>query len=112
MKLIDAVIHPGKLDDVLAALMAIGIEGLTMTEVKAPTTAVVTAVYRGATPVALDSVPLARIEIVAADFKAPQVVEAVRRAARVGQRDDGLVAVLPLDDVLRVRTGESGESAL
>lgn len=112
MKLIDAVIHPGKLDDVLAALMAIGIEGLTMTEVHAPGPPVTVAIYRGAQPVPVDTVPLARIEVVAADFKATQVVEAVRRAARVGQRDDGVVAVLPLDDVLRVRTGESGENAL
>ena len=110
MKLIDAVIHPFKLDDVLAALVAIGIEGLTMTEVHASGAPVASAVYRGASPV--DTVALARIEIVVADFKAMQVVEAVRRAARVGQRDDGLVAVLPLDDVLRVRTGESGENAL
>jgi nitrogen regulatory protein PII len=112
MKLIDAVIHPGKVDDVLAALMAIGIEGLTLTEVHASGPPVAVAIYRGATPVPVDTMPLARIEIVAADFKATQVVEAVWRAARVGSRDEGVVAVLPLDDVLRVRTGESGESAL
>jgi nitrogen regulatory protein PII len=112
MKLIDAVTLPGKLDDVLAALVAIGVEGPTMTEVKEPGPPARRALYRSAVPVSTGTVPLARIEVVTADFKASQVVEALRRAARAGSREAGLIAVLPLDDVLRVRTGESGEDAM
>lgn len=113
MKKIEAVITPGKLDDVIAGLASIDLTGLTMVEVRSrgggrPPTAR----YRGDEIVVSDLVPHLKIEIVVPDFKASQVVEALRRAARAGQRDEGRIAVMPLDEVVRVRTGESGEDAL
>lgn len=114
MKKIEAVIHPGKLDDVIAGLRAIGLEGLTMAETKRVVDGdrQPVARYRGAKPITMDTIPRLRIEIVVADFKASQVVETLRRAARTGQPEDDLVAVMPVDDALRVRTGESGHDAL
>lgn len=113
MKKIEAVIAPAKLDEVVQSLAGIDIAGLTMIEVRARSTGrVVTARYRGGQAVTMDLVPRVKLEIVVADFKASQVVETIRHAARTGQPDDGRIIVVPLDDVLRIRTGESGEDAL
>lgn len=113
MKKIEAVILPGKLDDVIASVMAVGISGLTVSEVRmrGGTPPQVTR-YRGSTPVTVDLTPHLKVEVVVPDYKADQVVEAIRRAARVGQRDEGRISIAPLVDALRIRTGESGEDAL
>ena len=113
MKKIEAVIQPGKLDDVISSLAGIDIAGLTMVEVRTRSSErTVTARYRGAQVVTMDLVPNVKLEVVVADFKASQVVETIRRSARTGQRDDGRIVVVPLDEVVRIRTGESGEDAL
>jgi len=113
MKKIEAVISPAKLDDVIASLVSVGAAGLTMVEVRSRSGGQVsTARYRGAAAVTMDLVPYIKLEIVVADFKASQVVEAIRGAARTGQHDASRIIVVPLDDVLRIRTGESGEDAI
>lgn len=111
MKKIEAVIRPGRLTEVLEALLSIGLDGLTMTEIRSfgsgsgPQ-------YRGAVVDVAPVIALAKVEVVVPDFKVSQTVEAIRRAARTGQRDDGRISIVPIDDVLRVRTGETGEAAL
>jgi len=113
MKKIEAVISPAKLDEVVRALAGIDINGLTVIEVRTRAPGrVSTARYRGAEAIAVDLAPNVKLEVVVADFKASQVVETIRRAARTGSRDDGRILVVPLVDVLRIRTGETGEDAL
>jgi nitrogen regulatory protein P-II 1 len=112
MKKIEALIHPGKIDDVKAALLSIAVIGLTITEVRMPDSDPNHgARYRGAMP-SPGFVGQLKCEIVVPDWKASQVVEAVRRAARTGQAVDGLASVLPMDAAMRIRTGERGEDAL
>lgn len=113
MKKIEAVISPAKLDEVVRALAAIDINGLTMLEVRTRVPGrAVTARYRGAEAITMDLAPNVKLEIVVADWKASQVVETVRQAARMGSRDDGRILVVPLVEVVRIRTGETGEDAL
>jgi nitrogen regulatory protein PII len=112
MKKIEAVILPGKLDDVIASVVSVGVSGLTMIEVRTRGSSEPRLRYRGSAPVTMGLAPHVKIEIVVPDFKADQVVEAIRHAARVGQRDEGRILILPLADALRIRTGESGEDAL
>jgi nitrogen regulatory protein PII len=113
MKKIEAVISPAKLDEVVRALAAIDINGLTMLEVRTRVAGrVVTARYRGAGAITMDLAPNVKLEVVVADWKASQVVETVRQAARMGSRDDGRILVVPLVEVVRIRTGETGEDAL
>jgi nitrogen regulatory protein P-II 2 len=112
MKLITAVIKPFKLDEVREALSAIGIQGLTVTEVKGfGRQKGHTELYRGAEYV-VDFLPKVKIEAAVADGVVDQVVEAIEKAARTGKIGDGKVFVQTLEQVIRIRTGETGEAAL
>ena len=112
MKLITAVIKPFKLDEVREALSAIGIQGLTVTEVKGfGRQKGHTELYRGAEYV-VDFLPKVKIEAAVADGVVDQVVEAIEKSARTGKIGDGKVFVQSLEQVVRIRTGETGEAAL
>ena len=112
MKLITAIIKPFKLDDVRQAVADIGIQGITVTEVKGfGRQRGHTELYRGAEYV-VDFLPKAKIELAVADDIAEQVIEAVINVARTGKIGDGKVFVTNLDDVIRIRTGETGGEAV
>ena len=112
MKKIEAIIKPFKLDDVKAALMDLGVHGMTVTEVKGfGRQKGHKEVYRGAEYV-VEFVPKTTIEIVVADDLAPRVVDAIVRAAKTGSIGDGKIFVTSVSDAIRIRTGETGDSAL
>ena len=112
MKLIIAIIKPFKLDDVKQALAAAGIEGLTVTEAKGfGRQKGHTEVYRGS-EYTVDFLPKVKLEIAVADGAAGKAVEAIVNAAKTGKIGDGKVFVLPLEEVVRIRTGERGEAAV
>jgi len=112
MKKIEAIIKPFKLDEVKEALARAGIEGLTVSEVKGfGRQKGHTELYRGAEYV-VDFLPKVKLEIAVADSKATQVVEAILGAARTGRIGDGKIFILPLEEVVRIRTGERGGDAL
>jgi nitrogen regulatory protein P-II 2 len=112
MKLITAIIKPFKLDEVREALSAIGVQGLTVTEVKGfGRQKGHTELYRGAEYV-VDFLPKVKIEAAVADDVVEQVIEAVENAARTGKIGDGKIFVSPLEQVVRIRTGETGQEAL
>ncbi|MET0208238.1 MAG: P-II family nitrogen regulator [Burkholderiaceae bacterium] len=112
MKLITAVIKPFKLDEVREALSAIGVQGLTVTEVKGfGRQKGHTELYRGAEYV-VDFLPKVKIEAAVSDNVVEQVIEAIENAARTGKIGDGKIFVSPLDQVIRIRTGETGQDAL
>jgi len=112
MKKIEAVIKPFKLDEVREALSEIGITGLTVTEVKGfGRQKGHTELYRGAEYV-VDFLPKIKIETVVPDHIAMEVVEAIIASAHTGRIGDGKVFVIPIDEAVRIRTGERGEEAL
>ena len=112
MKLVVAVVKPFKLDDVKDVLKDLGVQGLTVTEVQGfGRQRGHTEVYRGA-EYEIDFVPKVRIEVVVDDPEVSDVVEAIVTSARTGKIGDGKVWVVPLEDVVRVRTGERGREAL
>jgi len=112
MKLVTAVIKPFRLEEVKTALQAIDIHGLTVSEASGfGRQGGHVEVYRGA-EYTVDLIPKVRIEVVVADDVVEQVTEAIVRAARTEKIGDGKVWVVPVEQVIRVRTGESGESAL
>ncbi|MEO3690593.1 MULTISPECIES: P-II family nitrogen regulator [unclassified Roseateles] len=112
MKLITAVIKPFKLDEVREALSAIGVQGLTVTEVKGfGRQKGHTELYRGAEYV-VDFLPKVKIEAAVADDVVDRVIEAIESSARTGKIGDGKIFVSPLDQVVRIRTGETGNEAL
>ncbi|MFI7007396.1 P-II family nitrogen regulator [Streptomyces sp. NPDC050145] len=112
MKLITAVVKPYRLDEVKTALQELGVHGLTVTEASGyGRQRGHTEVYRGA-EYRVDLVPKVRIEVVVADDDAEPVMEAVVRAARTGKIGDGKVWAVPVDTVVRVRTGERGPDAV
>ena len=112
MKKIEAIIKPFKLDEVREALSAIGVQGITVTEVKGfGRQKGHTELYRGAEYV-VDFLPKVKIEAAVADSVVEQVVEAIEQAARTGKIGDGKVFVQPLEQVIRIRTGETGDAAL
>ena len=112
MKLITAIIKPFKLDEVREALSAIGVQGLTVTEVKGfGRQKGHTELYRGAEYV-VDFLPKVKIEAAVADDVVERVIEAIETAARTGKIGDGKIFVSPLDQVVRIRTGETGQDAL
>ena len=112
MKLITAIIKPFKLDEVREALSAIGVQGLTVTEVKGfGRQKGHTELYRGAEYV-VDFLPKVKIEAAVADDVVDRVIEAIEMAARTGKIGDGKIFVSPLDQVVRIRTGETGQDAL
>ena len=112
MKVVVAVVKPHKLDEVKEALRDVGVSGLTTTDVEGfGRQRGHTEVYRGA-EYQVDFVPKVRIEVVVDDLAVDRVVDAVVRAARTGKIGDGKVWVTPVEDVIRVRTGERGLDAL
>ena len=112
MKYIIAVIKPFKLEEVREALGAIGVQGITVTEVKGHgRQRGHTEFYRGA-EYAVSFVPKLKIEIAVEDSLAGKVIEAIQTAAKTGQIGDGKIFVLPLEQATRVRTGETGAAAL
>lgn len=112
MKKIEAVIKPFKLDEVREALSDIGVTGLTVTEVKGfGRQKGHTELYRGAEYV-VDFLPKVKLEIVIADSLLDRVMEAIVNAARTGKIGDGKIFVSNMEQVVRIRTGESGEAAI
>ena len=112
MKKIEAIIKPFKLDDVKEALSEIGVYGMTVTEVNGyGRQKGHKEIYRGAEYV-VDFVPKIKVEIVVDDERADEVVDTVRNAANSGKIGDGKIFVLPVEQVIRVRTGETGSEAL
>lgn len=112
MKLIIAFVKPFKVDDVKEALKAAGVAGLSVSEVRGfGRQSGQTEVYRGA-EYAIEFVPKARLEVLVADEDAARAVEVIETSARTGEIGDGKVAVLPVEDVVRIRTGERGADAL
>ena len=112
MKLVTAVIKPHKLDEVKTALEAFGVQGLTVSEASGyGRQRGHTEVYRGA-EYTVDLVPTVRVEVLVDDADAADVVEVVVKAAQTGRIGDGKVWVVPIEEVVRVRTGERGLDAL
>ncbi|MAC68632.1 MAG: transcriptional regulator [Gammaproteobacteria bacterium] len=112
MKLITAIIKPFKADDVREALSDLGISGMTMTEVKGfGRQKGHTELYRGAEYV-IDFLPKAKLEIAVADAMVDQTVEAICKAAGSGKIGDGKIFVADLQQIIRIRTGETGDDAL
>lgn len=112
MKLIIAIIKPFKLDEVKEALGTVGIEGMTVTEVKGfGRQKGHTEIYRGS-EYTVDFLPKVKIEIAVADDIVAKVIAAITGAAKTGKIGDGKIFVLPLEDVIRIRTDEHGDSAV
>lgn len=112
MKRIEAIIKPFKLEDVKAALSDIGIMGMTMTEVKGfGRQKGHVEMYRGA-EYQIDFMPKVKIEIIVADEEASKVCEAIEKTAKTGKIGDGKIIVMPMEHVVRIRTGEIGENAI
>ena len=112
MKKIESIIKPFKLEDVKEALHEIGIEGMTVTEVKGfGRQKGHTELYRGAEYV-VDFLPKVKIEAVVEDDQVDRVVEAIETAARTGRIGDGKIFVLPVDQAIRIRTGDRGADAI
>jgi nitrogen regulatory protein P-II 1 len=112
MKKIEAIIKPFKLEEVKTALAELGIQGLTVAEVKGfGRQKGHTEIYRGSEYV-VDFLPKIKIEVVLADAQVPAVVEAIVKAAKTGKIGDGKIFVSPIESVIRIRTGETGEQAV
>ena len=112
MKKIEAIIKPFKLEEVKEALSAVGVEGLTVTEVKGfGRQKGHTELYRGAEYV-VDFLPKVKVEVVLADGLVERAVEAIIKAAHTGKIGDGKIFVTTVEQVIRIRTGESGEAAV
>ena len=112
MKLVTAVIKPFKLDDVREALSEIGVQGITVTEVKGfGRQKGHTELYRGAEYV-VDFLPKVKLETAVADERVEAVIEAISGAANTGKIGDGKIFVSPIEQIIRIRTGETGEEAI
>ncbi len=112
MKLIIAIIKPFKLEEVKAALAAVGVDGMTVTECKGfGRQKGHTEIYRGS-EYSVDFLPKIKIDIVVANEIAGKAIEAIVTAARTGKIGDGKIFVVPLDQIVRIRTGEAGEQAI
>ena len=112
MKKIEAIIKPFKLDEVREALSEVGVSGLTVTEVKGfGRQKGHTELYRGAEYV-VDFLPKVKIEMILGDAMVERAIEAIVRAARTGKIGDGKIFVTEVEQVIRIRTGESGEAAV
>jgi nitrogen regulatory protein P-II 2 len=112
MKMVTAVIKPFKLDDVREALSSIGVQGITVTEVKGfGRQKGHTELYRGAEYV-VDFLPKVKIEIATSDDLLEQIIEAITKAANTGKIGDGKIFVTPLEQAIRIRTGETGVDAV
>ena len=112
MKKIEAIIKPFKLDEVKEALQEVGVQGITVTEAKGfGRQKGHTELYRGAEYV-VDFLPKVKIEIVASDDKVQAIIDTIVDKARTGRIGDGKIFVYPVSEVLRIRTGETGDSAV
>jgi nitrogen regulatory protein P-II 1 len=112
MKLVEAIIKPFKLDEVKDALNEIGIEGITVSEVKGfGRQKGHTELYRGAEYV-VDFIPKVKLEIAVNDELVAAVVSAIEQTAKTGRIGDGKIFVMPLEDAVRIRTGEKGDEAI
>jgi len=112
MKKIEAIIKPFKLDDVKEALNNIGIKGMTISEVKGyGRQKGHKEIYRGAEYI-VDFIPKAKLEIIVESAQVDTVVDTIIQAAKTGKIGDGKIFVLPVEEVIRVRTGEKGEEAI
>jgi nitrogen regulatory protein P-II 1 len=112
MKLIEAIIKPFKLDEVKDALSEIGIEGITVSEVKGfGRQKGHTELYRGAEYV-VDFLPKVKLEIAISDELVPKVIETIEMTAKTGRIGDGKIFVIPLESAVRIRTGEKGDEAV
>ena len=112
MELIEAIIKPFKLDDVREALTEIGVTGMTATEVKGfGRQKGHTELYRGAEYV-VDFLPKVKLELVINDDQVDMAIEAIQKAAHTGKIGDGKIFVMPVEQVIRIRTGEQGQAAV
>ena len=112
MKLVEAIVKPFKLEEIKEALTKAGIHGMTVEEVKGfGRQKGHTELYRGA-EYSVDFLPKVRLEILVPDDKAAKVVELITASARTGKIGDGKIFVTPVDEVIRIRTGERGEDAI
>jgi len=112
MKKVEAIIKPFKLEEVKEALNALGIQGMTVSEVKGfGRQKGHTELYRGAEYI-VDFLPKVKIEVVVQDEILDKVLDAVTRAAKTGRIGDGKIFVIPVEDTVRIRTGETGEEAI
>ena len=112
MKKIEAIIKPFKVDDVKEALNAIGIKGMTITEVKGyGRQKGHKEIYRGAEYI-VDFIPKAKMEIIVDATQVDEIIETIRKAAHTGKIGDGKIFVLPVEQVIRVMTGEKGKEAI
>ena len=112
MKLVTAIIKPFKMDDVRAALSDIGVQGITVTEVKGfGRQRGHTELYRGAEYV-VDILPKNKLEIAVGDDQVEATIDAIIKSANTGKIGDGKIFVSPLEQVIRIRTGETGEEAI
>jgi nitrogen regulatory protein P-II 1 len=112
MKKIEAIVKPFKLEDVKQRLSSIGVQGLTMSEIKGfGRQKGHTELYRGAEYV-VDFLPKVKIEIIATDENVPNIVRAIEQSAKTGRIGDGKIFILPIDEAVRIRTGERGADAV
>ena len=112
MKLITAVVKPFRLDDVRNALAEVGVQGMTVTEVKGfGRQRGHTELYRGAEYV-VDFLPKVKLEVIVRDEQVAEVIDAIEKAARTGRIGDGKIFVVPVEEVIRIRTGERGGNAV
>jgi nitrogen regulatory protein P-II 1 len=112
MKKIEAIIKPFKLDEAKNALTKIGVQGMTVTEVKGfGRQRGHTEVYRGA-EYEINFLPKVKVELITSDDIVPQVIETLQRAAKTGKIGDGKIFILPVEEVIRIRTGERGKDAI
>jgi nitrogen regulatory protein P-II 1 len=112
MKMVEAIVKPFKLDEVKEALTKAGVQGMTVEEVKGfGRQKGHTELYRGA-EYSVDFLPKVKIEILVPDDKAARVVEVITESARTGKIGDGKIFVVPVEEVIRIRTGEKGEDAI
>ena len=112
MKKVEAYIKPFKVDDVKAALMEIGVRGMSVSEIRGfGRQKGHTELYRGS-EYQVDFLPKSKLEIVASDDMVERVIEVIQKVASTGQVGDGKIFVIPIEDVIRIRTGESGDAAV
>ncbi|MEJ7554441.1 MAG: nitrogen regulator P-II GlnB [Aquificaceae bacterium] len=112
MKKVEAIIKPFKLDEVKDALVEIGIGGMTVTEVRGfGQQKGHTEIYRG-TEYVIDFLPKVKIEVIVRDEDVEKVVETIMKTAQTGRVGDGKIFIIPVEDVIRIRTGERGEQAI
>jgi nitrogen regulatory protein P-II 1 len=112
MKKIEAIVKPFKLDEVKEALTKIGIQGMTVTEVRGFGRQKGHAEFYRGTEYKVDFTPKSKIELILSDDIVPQVIEAIQRAAKTGKIGDGKIFLSPVEEVIRIRTGERGKDAI